>query len=320
MKISVIVPCYNRYDYLSRCLNALITQSYDDLEIVCVDDGSTDNTNLLLKNFVKKDSRIKFFSISHGGPSRARNAGLKAACGKYIMFCDCDDMYSHEMCEKLVYAMENNNCDFAQCSIEVVYEADKFMKESDDKYYALNFEGLNNNINMLLNNTDVSLCNKIFKRDLIEKYNINFPDGLLYEDCCFIWKYFSISTSGFFIKEKLYMYYRHKGSIMNKTFAGDEKSLDHLIVADEVFNFLDKNSLLNKYEKKFYEFYKASYYFATRYCPENKHDNLYELDKQLRAKYKKYLISFDDNKKPSQNNNLIDKLRLKIKNNKYVKA
>lgn len=112
-KISVIVPVYNTKNELSRCLKSIINQTYHNLEIICIDDGSTDGSELIVDQFATMDQRIKVEHKTNGGESSARNIGLKMATGQYIAFCDCDDWLDPDMYEVLVETLENEKVDIA---------------------------------------------------------------------------------------------------------------------------------------------------------------------------------------------------------------
>ena len=114
-KVSVIVPVYNVEKYLSRCLESLINQSLKDIEIICINDGSTDNSLQILKQFAYKDNRIKIINQTNSGQSVARNKGLAIASGKYIGFVDSDDWIDNDYYEKMFETIERTNSDFACC-------------------------------------------------------------------------------------------------------------------------------------------------------------------------------------------------------------
>lgn len=112
-KISVIIPIYNTKNEISKCLNSVITQTYKNIEILCVDDGSTDGTEKIVDEFAKKDKRIKVVHKKNSGESSARNVGLKMSTGQYIAFCDCDDWIDKNMFEVLAKTLEDENVDMA---------------------------------------------------------------------------------------------------------------------------------------------------------------------------------------------------------------
>ena len=107
-KVSVIVPVYNTEKYLSRCINSILAQSFDDYEMILVDDGSTDNSGLFLDEYVNRDPRIRVIHKENGGVSSARNVGIKKAVGEYIMFCDSDDYVDPDWCRVLYDTIGKN--------------------------------------------------------------------------------------------------------------------------------------------------------------------------------------------------------------------
>ena len=115
-KISVIVPIYNTQNELAKCLKSIACQTYRELEIICVDDGSTDESGEIAEEFAKSDSRFRVVHKENGGESSARNMGLKMAVGEYVAFCDCDDWIDKEMYETLVSTMENEEVDMVAAS------------------------------------------------------------------------------------------------------------------------------------------------------------------------------------------------------------
>ena len=111
IKISIIIPVYNVEDYLSQCLDSVLSQDFDDFEVICVNDGSTDNSLIILEKYAKLDSRIKIISQINGGLGSARNTGLKHANGEYVMFIDSDDYISEGSLKKIYYNAVSNNSD-----------------------------------------------------------------------------------------------------------------------------------------------------------------------------------------------------------------
>ncbi len=119
IKVSIIVPVYNVEKYLQSCMDSLVNQTLEDIEIICVNDGSTDNSLEILESYAKKDSRIKVFTIENSGNSIARNYGIKIAKGKYVGFVDSDDYINETMFEKLYNSCEQNDLDLAICKISL---------------------------------------------------------------------------------------------------------------------------------------------------------------------------------------------------------
>lgn len=283
-ELSVIVPVYNVEKYLPDCLDSLISQTLKKFQIICVDDGSTDGSRDVLKEYAKKDKRITVINKKNGGLSSARNAGLKKCTTKYVMFCDGDDSFTPGMCETMLSAIKTSEADFAACGIEVIYLADEAMKKSDDEYYKIKYCGKYKVTRSIIHNTDVSTCNKIYRMDLINQYHIEFPEGLDNEDFYFSNAYAAIAKTVFFVDEKLYRYTRREGSIMNKNFAKTKVSLDHLLVAEKLFGFYEKNHKLKNNIELLWQLWVDSYWFSIQKSPA-------KLSKKVREEARKFVES-----------------------------
>ncbi len=179
--ISVIVPVYNIEKYLPRCIESIRKQTYNNLEIILVNDGSTDTSGTICDEFAKKDERIRVIHKENGGSSSARNAGIEVAKGEYLGFVDSDDYIESEMYEKMVYAIEETDCGIIQVARDEIDEdgnlmpglclmPDKMMRYSAEEFMK----------ELLLHKGDCSFCTKILKRDLF--FEKRFPVGVLNED------------------------------------------------------------------------------------------------------------------------------------------
>lgn len=140
--ISVIVPIYNVEKYLTKCIESIINQTYENLEIILVDDGSPDNCPIICDEYAKRDSRVKVIHKKNGGLSDARNAGLDIATGEYIMFIDSDDFVEIDMMESMMNNMIDNNVDLVVCNIKYIYDNSEKVKYNQkdkvlDKYEAM---------------------------------------------------------------------------------------------------------------------------------------------------------------------------------------
>lgn len=264
-KISVIVPVYNVEKYLPKCLDSLIGQTYGDIEIICVNDGSTDGSLEILREYEKKDNRIIVISKKNGGLSSARNTGLRKCDTKYVMFCDSDDYFASRMCEKMLQTIEKDHSDLAVCTQNVIYEAHEDMRESDRNYYRLNYLGKKYIYDELILNTDVSVLNKIFRMDIIKKNKISFPEGLNNEDFYFYNAYMSVANSISFVNQRFYNYVRRIGSIMSENFEAEKKSMDHLLVAERLFDFYKKTGFLKKHKDLFWKQWVMSFWFSVEH-------------------------------------------------------
>lgn len=245
--VSVIVPVYNVESYLRQCLNSLVGQSLRQLEIICVDDGSTDNSPAILAEYAARDMRVRVLTQANSGPSVARNAALEVARAPYIMFCDSDDWYESTMCERMYTIIETSGCDIAVCGIELSYESDRERHIADAEYYKIKFRGAQAMNDYVRRTIDVSPCNKIWKREIIDQYGIRFPEGLKYEDAFFYYAYMAPVHSAYFLPTKLYHYRRRRGSIMHD--ARSKKSTDsihHLRVAGRLYDFYQRHHFFPK--------------------------------------------------------------------------
>lgn len=266
--VSVIVTSYNNAKYIENCLDALRKQTLENIEIICVDDASTDNSREILERYEKKDKRIKvIYRAENGGVSQARNIGIKKSTAPYIMLCDGDDYYATEACEKMYKAITDNKVDLALCEVNVIYHASQYMKSSDNEYYRLKYAGKQLLSNAKIFNTDLSPTDKIFRKEILKKYEITFPEGLRFEDAYFCVAYMSISKTAYYLKKKLYNYVRHDDSLMSQTWSNDAKednAIDHLYIAFRLYNFLEQNDLIDGNETFFWRYFEAFEAFAIR--------------------------------------------------------
>lgn len=174
--ISVIVPIYNVERYLGKCIESICKQSYPNLEIILVDDGSTDQSGLLCDSYALKDNRIRVIHKQNEGLSEARNVGINAALGAWYLFVDSDDYLDLNTAESLLKAATDESCDIAVCNMLRVYEDSKirpFYRPSTELRVLdgeQRFETLR----------QPSVCNKLFRAELFE--NVRFPRGKFYED------------------------------------------------------------------------------------------------------------------------------------------
>lgn len=180
-KISVIVPVYNSIDCLERCVKSICSQTYANLEILLIDDGSTDGTDRLCEQLALGDSRIRTYHKKNGGASSARNIGINLASGEYLGFVDSDDYIEPYVYEKLLCAIEESGCQAAQISRDEVDEEGRRLADvcipPDQVQFCEAREFVRE---LLLHRGDCSFCTKLLKRELFEGHR--FPEGELNED------------------------------------------------------------------------------------------------------------------------------------------
>ena len=216
MKVSIIVPVYNVEKYLTKCIDSIINQTYKYLEIILVDDGSTDNSSQICDQYAIKDNRIKVIHKENGGLSDARNVGIKNSTGEYLSFIDSDDYIDKDMIECLYNAITNTNSDIAVCG--------KYIEGETGKYYLKNVNSQLKIYNskealksILTNNLiDVSACDKLFKKTLFK--DIQFPKNKYFEDMGTIYKLIDLCNSIVHIGSAKYHYIQRQDSITKTKF------------------------------------------------------------------------------------------------------
>ena len=240
--ISIIVPVYNVEQYLSRCIESLINQTYEQLQIILVDDGSTDTSGEICDNYEKKDRRIAVIHKENGGLSDARNTGLKFAVGSYIGFVDSDDWVELDMYELLLDKLLYYKADIAMCGADSVDSEGKRFSDGRTPGVTMNGEVTvweNEEImkQHLSNKINAGVWNKLYKRSVIE--GIEFPSNRLYEDVFTTYKFLHLSSRFVKINSHKYNYFQRDNSICKSKFT--EKNFDSVFANEERYNFIKKN-------------------------------------------------------------------------------
>lgn len=253
--ISVIIPVYNVEKYLHVCLNSVLKQSYQDFEIICIDDASTDSSLEILEYFAQKDSRIRIVqNESNMGPGFSRNRGLNRAKGKYISFLDSDDWFSPNALEILVNKAEKDKLDLLMYKNVVFYEDPQ--EFGMEKYYDMEF--MDKYENKVFNHFDLDKTklfvmsnapwNKFYLRSFLNKNSIRFPnDNLIHEDNPFFYKTITSAKKVSIINKYLYNRRRRPNSIMTLT---DERIFDNIDVSYLILDVFLENIQLYRYYKK----------------------------------------------------------------------
>lgn len=265
-KVSVILPVYNVDKYLRQSLDSLINQTLKDIEIICVNDGSTDKCKEILDEYAAKDSRIKVIHKTNCGTGAARNDGLKIASGECIGFVDPDDWVKENMFERLYNLLKEKDVDIVMCTPGGFDEKNQL--ETDFPYFIdENFRPeLENNI---FNWRSVSpfsypMCiwNKLYTKELFDKYQINFAQGLDFEDHKAIFGTLLNAEKIFFIREKLYIYrFNREGSILSDN---NDRLIDHIKIFDIVEGLLHETNTYESLREDFlnYKVHNLLYYYG----------------------------------------------------------
>ncbi|MDD2435544.1 MAG: glycosyltransferase family 2 protein [Bacilli bacterium] len=207
MLVSVIVPVYNTKEYVPKCLDSILKQTYDKLEIIVVNDCSLDGVEEILEEYKAKDKRIKVINFKNNhGVSHARNSAVKKSRGKFITFVDSDDYISKNMINKMVKKQQTSNCDIVKC--------DKFtIVEGENKYQFGTLKTDNNHESYIISIPMIQA--QLISRDIVEK--IPFPDGnIFYEDLAIVPAFALEANKIEFIEDSSYHYVQRKGSTMHQ--------------------------------------------------------------------------------------------------------
>lgn len=235
--ISVIVPIYKVENYLHRCVDSIINQTYTNLEIILVDDGSPDKCPRICDEYAKKDSRIRVIHKKNGGLSDARNAGLDIATGEYIGFVDSDDYISLHFYQKLINVMKVSDSDIVECEIKKFKDTDEIDYIENNKLDFKTFNTYEAMEDLILNNIlSVTVWNKLYKREVIEKFR--FKVGKTNEDDFYTYLAFDNSNKISKLDEELYYYLQREDSIMGKNYKLNR--LDEIEAKYERLKFIEK--------------------------------------------------------------------------------
>ena len=255
-KISIIIPVYNANKSLHRCLNSIINQSYNDFEIICINDGSKDNSLEILNFYTTEDSRIRVIDQENSGPAMARHKGLDIAQGKYIMFCDADDWYEPKMLEKMISTIEDKNVDLVMCDTNIINESNTEIERCkyDNFAHKLNIKEYADINKDIIKEINVVLWNKIFKKEILDNFNIKYPTKYEHDDSMFFYKYIICCKNYYGLDEKLYNYViGNPNSIMGQVIncTNNGRQFDFIFAWQNFWDFFNSNNFSNEYKNFF---------------------------------------------------------------------
>ena len=236
-KVSVIVPIYNVEEYLPKCLESLEEQTLKDIEVILVNDGSTDSSSNIAKEWAKKQKKVKaiYLEKSNGGLSDARNYGLKYATGDFIAFLDSDDYVEKTIYEKMYNKAISEDADFVECDFVWEYpEKQRIDKKIEYK----------NKLEMLAF-VRVVAWNKLIKRNLIYENNLEFPKGLRYEDVEFTYKLIPHIKKYAYVNEVLVHYMQRENSIAN---VQNKRTAEIFNILENVENYYKEKGIYDEYK------------------------------------------------------------------------
>jgi glycosyltransferase involved in cell wall biosynthesis len=234
-KVSVIVPIYNVEKYLEKCINSLLSQTLEDIQIILVNDGSKDNSGNIAREYEKNNkNRIIYVEKENGGLSDARNYGLKYATSDFIAFLDSDDYIEKNAYEEMYNKAIEENADYVEC--DFIWEFPNKIRV--DKQYPYK------NKKEMLSFVRVVAWNKLIKRQLITDNNLEFPKGLRYEDVEFTYKLIPFINKFAYVDKPFIHYVQREGSIAN---VQNERTAEIFTVLDNVIEFYKKNNIYEEY-------------------------------------------------------------------------
>ena len=248
-KVSIIVPVYNADLYLEKCLNSLVNQTLQDIEIICVNDNSKDKSLKILQKFAKNDNRIKIINFKEtNGQSKARNIAIESVSGEYIGFVDADDFVDIDMFEKMYKKAQKS--DMVMCQTKVFDE--KVQSYKDDAYFALDcFDDKftekpfnHEDTKDFITEINVSVWNKIYRTEFLKKCGVKFQEGFIYEDLPYFYEVYTLAKKVVLLKEFLYTYrINNKNSTMTRT---DKNVKDRVDMASQTYDVLKKQKYFSE--------------------------------------------------------------------------
>lgn len=255
VKVSVIIPVYNVEDFLDDSLTSVLNQTLTDIEVICVDDGSTDHSLDILREYAKHDDRMKVFTQENQGHAVASNIGMTYATGEYLFLMDSDDLIKHNTLELTYDKAKKTDVDF------VIFKAINYNHE-EEKYYETKsysmdeiYERVKDNIfnyedvEDLIFTMSVTPWSKLYKRKFIEENNIIFPEGLIFDDNIFFWEVLFNAKKIVFINEFLFTRRFYSTSSTNN---GDLRFLDSLEINKLIWDTFRKYGQFEKHKNELY--------------------------------------------------------------------
>lgn len=273
--LSVIIPIYNVADYLAECLDSIINQTYKNLEIILVNDGSTDNSPEIIEEYKRKDPRIRVINKENGGLSSARNAGLDIMSGDYVIFVDSDDTLDITTIElNMKYFIEDTTLEMIQFPILFYWKSNKEFMFSPEKCqfkcrYQILAAGFHNSV------LTYSACGKIYINSVF--FNLRFSEGILYEDMFISSSLYKKMSNVMISQDGCYLYRYTEGSIMHSEF-NFKKQKDLFLANAEIYKNNIANPFLLNSEKTLFLLNKMYWYLVHFFRDYSKEDKIFFLN------------------------------------------
>lgn len=237
-KVSIIVPVYNVEKYVEKCIQTLINQTLKDIEIIIVNDGSTDGSERIIRDYEKKfPDMIKYYNKENGGLSDARNYGMQYSTSDYIAFLDSDDYVELDTYEKLYNKAIEENSDMVECDFIWEYPNKKVVDTGI----------IYSNQKEMITYARVVAWNKLIKKSVIEEAKVRYPNGLRYEDVEFFYKMVPFYNKVSFVKKPLIHYVQRENSISN---VQNERTKEIFEVLENVINYYKEKGLYDEFKEE----------------------------------------------------------------------
>ncbi len=286
--VSVIIPVYNVAQYLEKCVLSVIKQTLSDIEIILIDDGSTDSCPEICDKLAKDDDRIRVIHKTNGGLSSARNAGLDIAQGKYVYFLDSDDWIMPETLHDMVNLIDTHDIVIASVAPFFIGDTEPELFKPMVAYCDIKRPICTFSDKQFTNFPAIS-CNKLYKKSIIDDFNLRFDEHLINEDEAWTWYYCTKIKSGIFTPNKYYNYLIRPTSITGaKT---KDKEFDIVKIIFNIYEHLNKYKLYNKFKRLFNKWAKHTLNSVLKNAYNNNNTKLCEYCIQMAS-----MIHIDLNK------------------------
>ena len=256
---------YNVAAYLRECMDSIVNQTFTNLEIICVNDGSTDESPDILKEYEQKDSRVRIVHQKNGGLSAARNTGLKYATGEWVAYVDSDDALDLHAAEIWVKSIRDD-VDLLCFGVRMIGEASQETLEHREQYFACKVLGEYDFDVEILKKITVTVWNKLFRRSYIVQHQMQFPEGLYYEDGAFFSQFAPFVNKVILLPDKLYIYRQRENSITGNA-SKSAQGLHYYRILHPVRRFYEREKLLEKKKDIYLRFFDVSYWAARVVLP-----------------------------------------------------
>ena len=280
--ISVVIPVYKVENYLERCVNSVINQTYKNLEIILVDDGSPDNCGIICDRYAEVDDRVKVIHKKNGGLSSARNSGIDISSGKYITFIDSDDWVDKEYVEYLYKILIENKCEMAMISHYITSKYDDIRRSKRESLRVVTNEEFLMKLLKVGTQENVQYAwGKLYNN--FKKTEIRYQDGLIDEDVPTTFKYVVNCKSVVMSDRKLYFYFNNKDSILRQKFT--RKRFDLIEVWKIIVDYANKNCNEQIANYALINLYRANFGVLCNLCTKevDKNDELYIRKREKQA-------------------------------------